>query len=96
MAKKDKGSELEYLRGLVRSQKSIIKSLKKELSRSTKRSQQYQDLEERIAEDTVEEEKPFFIESEKCPKCSKKIEVVDLGIRKLIVCTDCNYKRSRK
>lgn len=96
MAKKDKSGELEYLRGVVKQQRSIIKHLKKEVGRSNKRSHQYEDLEDRLSEEYVEEEKVLFTESEKCPSCSKKIEIVDLGIRKLIVCESCGFKKSRK
>lgn len=96
MTKTKEKSELEYLRGLVKSMRSQVKHLKKELSRKQKREYLHEDLEEKEAELLLEEEireREHAIEN-KCPDCGKgKLEFTDLNIRTLITCPSCGYKK---
>ncbi len=97
MAKKKSGSELEYLRGVVKNQRAIIKNLKKQVSRHDKKAHQYNDLEDKIAEaDMIEDEKengtPVFTK-DKCPECSGELEEIDLNIRLMIKCSGCPYRK---
>ncbi len=106
MAKKQKDSELEHLRGLVKSMRSENKHLKKELSRASKRGKHldtYLDeaKDEEIAKEMIEEEKleSVSLKKSKCPKCgSTQIDVIELGNRKVYTCaaTGCTYRTSKK
>lgn len=97
MAKKRERSDIEYLRSTIKSQRSIIKHLKKELGRQQKREYLHDDLEERLADQMIEEEKQeeLDVSGEKCPECHGKVEILDLGARKAIFC-ECGYRRTRK
>jgi alpha-acetolactate decarboxylase len=95
MAKSKDRSEVETLKGIIRSQKSEIRKLKKELSRKQKREFRYEDLEEKLEEIYLEKEES---KSEiKCVKCkSNKINISDLGIRILHICENCGNRESIK
>lgn len=100
MTKKNKNhSDTENLKGIIRKQEKIIRSLKKETSRSSKKQQQVQDyieeLEQELDEDDLQD--PPVKNDDKCPECKKGyLEIVDLGIRKMILCGACNYRKIRK
>lgn len=98
MAKKRERSSEEYLRGIVKQQRSLIKHLKKEAGRSTKRAHQYHDLEDRLSEEMIEQETQIeqeFVKEEKCPNCKGKLEVITLGPKTLVICKDCKYRKTR-
>lgn len=99
MAKKDKGEgELESLRGIVRNQKALIKNLRKELARVHKRKHQYENYLDDVEEQHLEEEcKDAELVRKKCPTCSKgDIVLVDLGIRKIYNCNNCEFREVKK
>lgn len=98
VAKQKERSELEHLRSTIKNQRSQIKNLKKEIERARKRSYQYNDFEERLAETMIEEEhKELSIVSktEKCPECGNEVENIELGSRIGIFC-ECGYRRTKK
>lgn len=95
MAKKKERSETEYLRGVIKNQRSIIKHLQKEVGRSKKRQQQDELMAEELLEDEFQEQD--MISDNKCPECGKgTLETVDLKVRKMTVCNSCNYRKIRK
>jgi len=99
MAKQREKSEVEHLRAENRKMKAELRNLKKQVNRTNKRAHQFEDLEERLAEQTLEEKSSDYIvvDNTACPKCSKgKIETIDLGIRKLVRCDNCEYKETWK
>lgn len=98
LAKQRERSELEHLRSTVKNQRSQIKNLKKELDRHSKRAHNYHDMEERIAENMIEEEFKeieLISKDEHCPDCNEKVEIVQLGARIGIFC-ECGYRRTKK
>lgn len=95
MAKKREKSEVEYLRGIVKNQRSIIKHLQKEVSRGKKRQHQEELIAEELLEDEFKEQE--IIATNSCPECFKgKIETVDLGARKMTICDSCKFRKIRK
>jgi rubrerythrin len=95
---RSKSRDAEDYRGIIRNQKKIIQHLKRELSRKEKRAHQYEDLEEREAEEFIREEirNKEIIKKEKCPECSKNIDIVELGPRKLYLCGNCGWRKVTK
>jgi hypothetical protein len=97
VGKKNKsGSETEHLRGLVREQKSIIRQLKKQLSRAGKRPQEIEEQEEPDFDQEMAyptQEKTFS-----CPNCSEKLTVLEIANRFIEMCPDkeCGYRKTRK
>lgn len=92
MAKTKERSETEHLRATVKKQRSIIKHLKKEITRYTKKAHQFE-LEEDDFDDVVEQ----TFNHDNCPECQKgKLIYTDLGIRKMIRCDNCNYRKTIK
>jgi hypothetical protein len=100
MAKKSKErSEVEHLRATVKSQRSLIKHLKKEIGRAQKRQHVYEDLEDKVAELHLEDEieESQLVSDDKCPECDKgRLEIIDLGPRKMLVCDNCKYRKVKK
>lgn len=97
MSKKRDRSEVEHLRGVVKNQRSLIKHLKKEVGRSQKREHRVEDLEEILAEEMLEEQhqEKEYVKDDKCPQCKTKVELVDLGPKKLIICQSCGYRKTK-
>lgn len=99
MTKSKDRSELETLRALNRKQKKIIKELQKKAARGQKAKEVYEDLELELSEKYIEEEENSFrtvplIEVDgSCPKCPKGIlEQIELGVKKMILCSNCDYR----
>jgi uncharacterized protein with PIN domain len=98
LAKQRERSETEALRAVIKNQRSQIKNLKKEVDRAKKRSHNYEDFEERLAETMIEEEykeSKLVDSTERCPECDEKVEIVQLGTRIGIFC-ECGYRRTKK
>lgn len=98
MAKQKERSEVEHLRSTLKSQRSQIKNLKKELDRARKRSFASDDLEERLADQMIEEdfkERELVSKEERCPECNNTVEIVAMGTRQGIFC-ECGFRRTRK
>ena len=95
MTKPKTKSEVEHLRGVIKSLKSELRNIKKQLGRASKRSHQYEDLEQRVVENDLEEVMEDLIKTEpKCPQCgSVKLESVNLRVRLLTVCNACGYRK---
>lgn len=88
-------SELERLREQVRDLKSIVRNLKKQLSRVNKRNWRVEELEEIVEEALLNEHED--VGSARCESCHKgNIKVVDLGHRKLAICSDCGERKVSK
>ena len=95
MARSKGRSEIEELRGENRSLRSENRQLKRTVSRLEKRKKHTEDLEDMIQEMAVQEpsEKPVMTG---CLDCGGKLESVDLGVREIIKCSNCNKRVTRK
>jgi hypothetical protein len=81
---------MEQLEQEIKLLKSENRQLKKELKRSNKRYKPEHDQEDLL----VEEHSP---KKEHCTECGKgEIIITDLGVRKLIHCTVCKYRKAIK
>lgn len=100
MPKVKERSELEFLKATVRQQRSLIKQLRKEISRHTKRAHQYSDLEEKQLEiDSIaeaEKSQPIVKVKDPCPRCGAPLELVEIGVKILIRCSSCEYRTIKK
>ena len=99
MAKSKDRSEVEHLRGLVRELKSELRHLKKTMARKQKREHLLEDVESREAELFLQEEmeeKKTVAQTERCPKCKSKIDVIDGAKLKVYICSDCGYRKSSR
>lgn len=95
MTKKKTYSEAEHLRSIVRSQKKEIQALQKQVSRQNKRKACYEDLEEKLAEAMIEEDRKetkILSNRELCPECGKGLDKIDLSIRWMFTC-ECGYRK---
>jgi hypothetical protein len=95
MAKSKERSEVEFLRAENKTLKAQVRHLKKEVARKQKREHQFNDLEERERElEEVELISEIKDTKELCPDCrSTKIQVTDLGAKKIMVCYDCGFRK---
>jgi hypothetical protein len=98
MGKKRERSEAEYLRGLVRELKSENRNLKKRLGTVGKKVKRYEQLVDESAEEVEMEREAAYLTAKgksRCPECKGDIELMDLGVRELHVCTSgCGYRRT--
>lgn len=94
---KDK-NETEHLKGMLREQKSIIRNLKKENERLKKQHNRTEDLEQELSEYYLEEEvNSKNKDVSKCSECNKgNLNLLDLGIKKYMVCSNCNKRFPHK
>lgn len=94
MTKSKDKSEVEFLRAENRMLKKQVKHMKKDLSRFNKRSQNLEQLEKEAMDHIIEDEMDEITEeTNMCPKCHKgKTEIVDLKVRKMIICDKCDYR----
>lgn len=83
---KSKSREIEHLR-------SELRKLRKTVSRSEKRQHLY----EKEHED-LQLEIEDFKKSKRllCPNCDDELELLDLGIKKLLICNGCKYRKVQK
>jgi hypothetical protein len=95
MSKVKDGSELEYLRGVVRKLKSENRHLKKIVGKQDKQAHLYEDLEEKLKDNSdLREPQLEFL---KCPECSASIVTTPLGtVRTITTCTQCRWRRVEK
>lgn len=94
MSKTKERSEVEYLRSENKRLKSENRHLKRQLGKTDKKVKAYE-----AHLDLVEPELPETEVSDNrsiCTKCGDNQEVVDLGVRILIVCSNCNTRKSFK
>jgi len=87
---KSKSKEIEHLR-------SELRKLRKSLSRSEKRKHLYESSVDDQSEEFVKEEIEDRRKTRKnlCPNCDNELELIDLGIKKLIIC-NCGYRKVQK
>jgi len=93
-----KKDELDALREQIKIKDKIIKNLKKEVGRMNKRKSQVDEHLEELAEEHLEElaKEKAVASKETCPDCKGKVDVVDLGMRKIFECTKCEYRQVLK
>jgi hypothetical protein len=95
VAKKSKDeSELEYLRGMNRQLKKQLKKVTRQAGRAVK------EVNKQLLEDQedveVELEEVETNKTEKCPQCGLRASLISLGVREVIVCDKCKFRKSRK
>jgi hypothetical protein len=97
MSKQKERSEAEYLRSENKRLKSENRNLKKQLNRSKKREHLHQDLEEQLVEEYLEDDiqEDVYVSKDKCPKCSGKLDAIDIGNRTLFTC-ECGFRKTKK
>lgn len=93
MAKKRERSETEFLRGLVRELKSELRHLKRKNNSNNKKLRGFEQLVGDPEEDAIvfETKLPDRL---KCPDCGEQVEVVDLFVRELHLCTGCDFRKT--
>lgn len=96
MKQKEK-SEVEYLRAENRKLKSELRHLKKQLGKSNKKVKRYENhidlVDPEISQDLID--KAEFV-ANPCPRCGSPMKKIDLGIKFLYICEDCNIRESVK
>jgi hypothetical protein len=87
--------EVEYLREENKRLKSELRHLKKELGKTNKKVRVY---EEHIDLEEPEMPEVLLNEGQTCvsPGCTGRPVVTNLGIKSLIVCSDCGYRKTVK
>lgn len=99
MARSKDKSSTENLKSIIRKQKKTIEELRKQAGRGNKVVSQLEDRELELAEALLEEglADERVEDNSSCPTCGKgKLEQIDIGVRKLIVCNSCNFRQVRK
>lgn len=94
MSKKPEKSEVEWLRGENRRLKSENRNLKKQLSRRDKKVKAYEEHIDLSAEPEIVEEE--LLPKPGCPECGEPTQSVSLGVKFLITCTNCKYRKTVK
>lgn len=93
--KREVNKEIHYKK-IINKQKNIIKDLKKKASRGSKVQDRYEDLEEELLIQ-LEDQEISYNNVNVCPSCIKgKLEIIDLKVRKMIVCSSCDYREVKK
>jgi len=98
MSKTKERSEVEHIRAENKKLKSENRHLKKQLARFEKRKHLLDDVEEREKDlDFAEAEQELgeVVESGRC-ECGGKINIVDIGVKKLEICEDCRARKVKK
>lgn len=88
-------SELDFLREEVRRLKSDNNTLRKQVSRASKRMSRLEDLEEMVKDEGMApiEYKPI----NRCPECSGSLLQTQLvDVRIIIKCSQCSYRKTEK
>lgn len=85
MAKKKTHDKFEHIKGENRRLRKKVKTLQKELQRAL-----HSDFEKLYEEDEVEH--PERNEAG-CPKCGKELQSLELGIKTIILCKECDYRK---
>ena len=94
MTKPKERSELEYLRAENRKLKSENRHLKKLLGRTNKKVKAY--------EENIDLSEPEIVNTIQlicnCPNdgCGGSLDSTDLGMKTLITCSDCSYRKTIK
>jgi CRISPR/Cas system CSM-associated protein Csm4 (group 5 of RAMP superfamily) len=100
LSKSKERSEVEFLRGIIRQQKSQLKHLQKQLARAEKNTRKNEALYSELTDkdnpvnyatpEVVKETKP------KCVKCGSTIFIIDMGFKLLYSCSksDCKHRQT--
>lgn len=94
MARKRDKNELEHLRGENRKLESEVRRLKKQLRQQEKETLNRDvDILDELLNQELEEK---VVRKERCTQCGiGHLDVTDLGIKKLIKCSECSYRRTK-
>jgi hypothetical protein len=97
MAKRQLDKESHY-KSIINKQKQIIKELKKQVRGGSKTKKRYEDLEQELIVQLENEVETNYTEPlDNCSNCHKgRVEFVDLGVRKMLICARCNYRKIKK
>ena len=88
--KRQENDEIEHLKSENRELKSKIKSLERHIKKLNKEYKTEYNQEDLIEEDHTEKTPKV----ERCPICTRgNIQIVELGVRKLMSCTVCDQYR---
>ena len=84
-------SELEFLRQRIKKLESIIRGLKKEVTKTRKSNKNVDELIDTFVESTLEEE---FYSRNQCKECYKGLlQNSPIGNKRLIItCTQCTFR----
>jgi hypothetical protein len=97
MAKKSKEKKpAEFYKSIIRKQKKQIQDLSKKAARGNKVKERYEELESELVDQLLEAEMEDTVvyDDNSCTECLKgKLEEIPLGIRKMIICSNCNYRK---
>lgn len=96
MAKPKERSEVEHLRAENRKLKSELKHLKKQVARSNKLANRYEDINDKLQEIELEKDVRIVPQNPTCPNCLGNLKEVSIGIRTLITCDSCNFRETKK
>lgn len=96
MAARKRDNEAHYKK-IIREQKKALQRLTKKVGRGEKLEKTYFDVQQEISDLFQEEDCPEpVVDLTKCPKCGGKLNIADLGIRKLITCNGCPHREVSK
>lgn len=96
MARNKDKNEVEHLKGIIRTLKSENRHLKKKLNSYGKKIRGYDQL---VSDAEDDDEPPPLLKTIKaaCPECnSEALDNVELGVRSMVVCRDCGYRKTTK
>lgn len=99
MAKSKEGHPSQYYKSIIKKQQKQIRDLERQAARGNKAKERYEVLEEQIADQLErDEEKVYELNSTNiCPKCCKGVlELIDLKVRKMLVCNSCDYRQVKR
>ena len=96
MSKTKERSEVEHLRAENKKMKSELRNIKKQLARYEKRKHLLDDVEEREKELDFDTEEVNEVVNTTICECGGKINIVDIGVRKLEICEDCRARKVKK
>lgn len=94
MTKRPEKSEVEFLRGENRRLKSENRNLKKQLSRQDKKVKAYEEHVDLSVEPEIVEEE--LLPKPGCPECGSEVATVSLGVKFLVSCTNCKWRKTAK
>jgi len=83
-------SEVEHLNGLVRQLKKHVKKLTKDNSKLRKELNKEPPKTDYNIEDIMTEEQS---DEETCPSCGGVLNSIDLGVRIVVSCKECEYRK---
>jgi len=96
MGKKNRDrSDVDRLRDVIRTLKSENRNLKKQLGKTNKKVKAYEEHIDLSVESEIVEDQSMP-DSPGCPECGEPVQSVSLGVKILITCTSCKYRKTVK